>query len=254
MNAIKITPLILTYNETANIGRVLDHLTSFDEIVVIDSFSEDNTVEIIEQYQNTTCLQRKFDSHTAQWNFGLSKVNTEWVLSLDADYIIKENLLQELITLDLVNTQFSAFNLSFKYCINGHPLKGTILPPRIALFNKHKSNYYQDGHTQMLQTDGPIGHLTNPILHDDRKPLDQWLLAQSKYVNLERDKLLSTPYKALSLADKIRTKKYFAPIIILIYCLILKKGIWDGKKGWYYAYQRMYFEVLLSLKLMEHKQ
>ncbi len=76
-----ISPLILTFNEEANIERVLTNLRWADEIIVIDSYSQDSTIQIISKFQNVKVYQRKFDNHTNQWNFGLGKVNKEWVLS-----------------------------------------------------------------------------------------------------------------------------------------------------------------------------
>jgi hypothetical protein len=68
---------------------------------------------------------------------------------------------------------------------------------------------------------------------------------------IEAEKLLSIPSNELSVGDKIRKRKIVAPFIILAYCLILKGGLLDGWRGWYYAFQRMLAETLLSLKLME---
>lgn len=246
-----IVPLILTYNESANIARVLECLLEFKKIIVVDSFSSDNTQSIIKSYSNTILYERKFDNHSTQWNYGLSKVSTDWVLSLDADYIITNELFEEISNLSL-DTEVVGYRIKFHYCIQGTPLRGTILPPRIALFNKNNATYIQDGHTQDLIVNGEIGCLNQAILHDDRKSLDHWLEAQLKYSDLERHKLLSEEHD-LTFADRVRYKQIFAPFAVLFYCLFIKGCVLDGKQGLYYSFQRMYFEVLLSLKLMERK-
>ncbi|MEB3160315.1 MAG: glycosyltransferase, partial [Synechocystis sp.] len=92
----QITPLILTYNEAPNIDRTLQKLTWAKRIVIIDSFSDDDTLEIIRQYHQVDFFQRKFDTHANQWNFGLDQIKTEWALSLDADYTLSDQLLLEL--------------------------------------------------------------------------------------------------------------------------------------------------------------
>ena len=89
----QITPLILTYNEDPNINRTLKKLTWAKRIIIIDSFSDDATLEILGQYPQVELFQRKFDTHGAQWNFGLGKITTDWVLSLDADYILSDQLI-----------------------------------------------------------------------------------------------------------------------------------------------------------------
>ena len=64
-------------------------------------------------------------------------------------------------------------------------------------------------------------------------------------------KLLATPKSELSFGDRLRKQKVIAPIVILLYCLILKGGILDGWAGWYYAWQRMLAEILLAIRLIE---
>ena len=68
---------------------------------------------------------------------------------------------------------------------------------------------------------------------------------------IEAKKLLETPTSELSFGDRIRKQKIIAPFLILFYCLILKQGILDGWAGWYYAFERMLAETLLSIRLIE---
>lgn len=246
----KITPLILTYNEAPNIDRTLQNLSWAETIIVIDSYSTDETLEILSCYPQVKVLQRKFDTHTLQWNFGLEQVESEWVLSLDADYIVTDELTAEIASLQ-VDEQVNGYAARFKYCVAGKPLRGTILPPRQVLFRKDKAIYIDDGHTQLLQLTGKSAMLVNYIHHDDRKSLSRWLWAQDRYMVIESKKLIETPASELSLGDRIRKQKVLAPFIILFYCLILKGGILDGWAGWYYAFQRVLAEMLLATRLIE---
>src|SRR4051794_11000683 len=84
----RITPLILTRDEEANIGRTLPQLAWAREVVVVDSMSSDATVEIARRFANVRVVQRAFDSHDRQWSFGVEQVTTPWVLTLDADYFL----------------------------------------------------------------------------------------------------------------------------------------------------------------------
>ncbi|WP_017294872.1 glycosyltransferase family 2 protein [Geminocystis herdmanii] len=252
MDLTTITPLILTYNEEPNIDRTLSKLTWAKEVIIIDSFSTDKTLEIVKNYENVTVFQRTFDSHSNQWNYGLNQINSEWILSMDADYIINEQLLAEINHL-AQNSLVDGYFIPFKYCVFGKPLNQTILPPRQCLFRKNKAIYIDDGHTQLLKNDGKISQIKSYIYHDDRKSLSRWLWAQDRYMILEVEKILKTPVNQLSLGDKIRKKIILAPFIVFFYCLILKGGILDGWHGWYYAFQRMFAEILLSLRLIEAK-
>lgn len=245
-----ITPLILTYNEAVNINRSLQHLIWAKHIVVIDSYSTDNTIEIATSYPQVQLFKRKFDTHARQWNYGLQQVNSEWVLSLDADYIVSDELIAEINKIS-ENIQIDGYFARFKYCIFGKPLRSTILPPRQVLFKKDKSIYVDDGHTQLLELQGKSSSLSGYIYHDDRKAVTRWVSSQIKYSDLEAKKLLETPVAQLSFVERIRHTKILAPFLTLIYCLIFKGGIFDGWHGWYYALQRTLAEILLAINLMD---
>ena len=249
----KITPLILTYNEAPNIERTLQHLTWAKAIVVIDSYSTDDTLDVIKSYPQAQVFKRKFDTHATQWNYGLEQIKSEWVLSLDADYIVTDELIAEIKVLQ-TDIEINGYFAKFKYCVFGKPLRGTILPPRQVLFRKEKAIYIDDGHTQLLQVHGKSATLSSYIHHDDRKPLSRWLWAQDRYMIIEVKKLTQTPDDEISLGDRIREQKVLAPFIIFFYCLILKRGILDGWHGWYYAFQRMLAETLLSVRLIEFEK
>ncbi|UJB69817.1 glycosyltransferase family 2 protein [Acaryochloris sp. 'Moss Beach'] len=245
-----ITPLILTYNEAPNIERVLEKLAWAKQIIVIDSNSTDQTLDLISRYPNAQVFKRKFDTHTLQWNFGLQLIQSKWALSLDSDYVLTDQLVQEIQTLN-PPTQVSGYFIHFKYCVFGKPLHGTLLPPRQALFRCAHSKYIDDGHTQLLQVTGRSLTLKHPILHDDRKLLSRWLWAQDRYMIIEAKKLSAATYQELSWGDRIRKTKLLAPLIIFFYCLIFRGGVLDGWRGLYYACQRMLAETLLAIRLIE---
>lgn len=246
----QITPLILTYNEENNINRTLEKLKWASKIIVIDSYSTDKTLEILSQYPQVEVFSRKFDSFASQCNYGLSKITSEWVLSLDADYILTDDLIREITSLP-IESDINSYSVRFKYCVFGKPLRGTLLPPRKVLYKREKAIYKDDGHAHKVVVQGKCSKLSAYIHHDDRKPLSRWLWAQDRYMVIESKKLLETPEHELSIGDRIRKRKILAPLIIFIYCLILKGAILDGWHGWYYTFQRVLAEILLSIHIIE---
>jgi len=246
----KITPLILTYNEAPNLERTLRQLRWAKTIVVIDSFSTDETLEILKSYPQVEVYQRIFDTAACQDNYGLEQIDTEWVLSLDADYVLTDDLVEELNHLTEQDS-INAYWAKFKYCVFGEPLRGTLYPPRKVLYRREKAHYEDDGHTQRVKVEGEASWLSSYILHDDRKSLSRWLSSQDRYMIREVEKLWQTPNELLSLGDRIRRNKVFAPFVVLIYCLIWQKVILDGWRGWYYALQRALAETLLAIRLIE---
>lgn len=245
-----ITPLILTYNEAPNIERTLTNLAWATRILIVDSYSSDGTVEILRRYPQIEIVQRKFDTFAAQCNFGLQLIQTEWVFSLDADYFASKELIDEIRTLSL-HSLYDSYFARFKYCVFGKPLRGTLYPPRQVLYRAKKAKYVNDGHGHRVQVSGQSHVLSSYIYHDDRKPLARWLKSQDMYMIIEARKLLTENSSTINLADRIRKKKILAPFIVLFYCLIIKQGILDGWPGWYYAWQRMLAELILSLRLIE---
>src|SRR5205807_2531016 len=151
------TPLILTYNEAPNIERVLGQLRWAREVVVVDSFSDDETVEIASSFPRVRVVQREFDNHAAQWNFGLKNtgISSEWVLALDADFVLTPELVDELRALR-PSADTNGFQAKFRYCINGRILRSGVYPPVTVLYRREFARYEQDGHTQRLIVDGKV--------------------------------------------------------------------------------------------------
>jgi glycosyltransferase involved in cell wall biosynthesis len=248
----EITPLILTYNEAPNIERTLKPLNWARQIMVIDSGSTDRTLDILQHHPNVRVIYRQFDDHTSQWNFGLSQVSTPWTLSLDADYIVSQRLVEELRTLNPADG-IDAYAAGFRYLIFGKPLRGNLYPERLVLFRREACHYIADGHTQILRPRGAVRRLKGRIDHDDQKPLSRWLDSQRAYACLEADLLTAASPGTLGWADRLRHWIWPAAPAAFLYTLFFKGCLFDGWRGWFYVLQRTYAELLLSLELLDRR-
>lgn len=248
----RITPLILTYNEAPNIGRTLERLSWARDVVVVDSFSNDDTLAIISRYANTRVFQRRFDQHAQQWNFGLNEtgIGTDWVLALDADYFVTEDFVREVQAL-APEADVAGYRVRFTYCIEGQALRAVVYPPVTVLYRRSCADYVQDGHTQRVRLGGRILDLASRIRHDDRKPLRQWLHSQSRYMQLEAEHLRKLRFSELTLPDRARKLIVIAPVAMFLYCMFVKGNIFDGRAGLFYALQRSVAEGILSLYLLQ---
>lgn len=253
MNLEAITPVLLTLDEEANIGRTLSRLSWAREIVVVDSQSRDRTAEIVASFPQARLVSRAFDAAAAQWNYAVQEtgIRSEWVLALDADYLVEPALVAELEALDPV-ADVAGFAARFVYCVWGRKLRGSVYPPVTVLFRRARSRYRQDGHTQRVILDGRVARLATPILHDDRKPLASWLRNQGRYMELEADVLDGRRFSELSLPDRLRRLHLGAPAM-LVYCLIAKRGLLDGAAGVHYALQRTLAEALITLSRLDKR-
>lgn len=248
----QITPVILTYNEEPNIARTLDRLRWARDIVVVDSFSADKTLEIVRGLPQARLFQRKFDAHARQWNFAAFETGivSDWILALDADYIVTDEALEEIRQLD-VSAPVDGYTAAFRYCIWGKPLRGTLYPPVTVLFRRAKGGFIQDGHTHRLKLDGVARRISSNILHDDRKPLSHWLSSQQRYASVEAKHLLASPSQTLSRTDRIRRMGWPAPILVFLYTLLVKGCVLDGWPGWFYVLQRTLAETMIALEILD---
>jgi glycosyltransferase involved in cell wall biosynthesis len=247
-----VTPLLITYNEIANIGRTLSRLDWAKRIVVIDSGSTDGTLELLSRDPRIETIHRPFDSFAGQCNFGLGKIASEWVLSLDADYELSAELVEEIGALQ-PTAQQAGYRTAFVYRIHGHRLRGSLYPPRTTLYRVASAHYEDEGHGHRVRLSGDVTDLKGVIYHDDRKPLSRWLGSQVRYAAREAEHLLAMPRAQMTRAEKIRVMGWPAPILVFFYVLIARGAILDGPAGWSYAFQRVLFEVLLALELLDRR-
>jgi len=245
-----LSALVLTYNEAANIRRTLERLRWVPRVVLLDSFSTDETVSIAREFENVEVVQRAFESFADQCNWGLSQIQAEWVLSLDADYVLTRELITEIKAL-AGEGGIAGYTARFHYCIGGVPLRNTILPQRTILYRRSVAVYYNEGHGHRVRIDGATRELSGRILHNDQKPLARWLQSQLSYAELEAQHLLHTPNSELKFQDRARKMIVPAPFLVFGYTLFGQMLILDGWRGWFYVLQRVFAEILLSLHLLE---
>jgi glycosyltransferase involved in cell wall biosynthesis len=249
-----VTAVVLTYNEAPNIGRTLSKLEELRRIVVVDSGSDDGTQAIVTRHRNAEVVARPFDNFANQCNFALGQtgLDTEWVLSLDADYVLTDALVEEMRGLS-PREDVVGYRARFRYCIFGRPIRCGVYPPVIALFRRQGARYVQDGHAHRVVVDGRIGELSVRIDHDDRKPFSRWVESQRSYASHEADQLARSDRAALRPQDRIRVLIGIAPPLMFLYVFLVRGGFLDGWQGLYYALQRAYAELLLSLELLDRK-
>ena len=248
----RVEGLILTWNEEANLARTLEALKRLRRVVVLDSGSTDGTLEIAARYPNVRVCSRPFDTHAAQWNHGLTAcgIAADWVLALDADYVLPGPLVEELSRLE-PTTDVAGYRANFRYCIEGEPLSGSLYPPVTILYRRRDASYVQDGHTQRVIVQGRVAALRAAVLHDDRKAFSAWLASQDRYARLECELLVATPWTRLGWRDRLRRLVVITPWLVPLYCLTVGRGLLDGRRGLIYATQRGIAEAILAARLLQ---
>lgn len=164
----KISGLIITFNEEQNIQEVLDCFKFCDEIIVVDSFSTDNTLEIASQNPKVKIIQNTFEDFTKQRNLALDSAKNDWVLFLDGDERITPELHVEIIKELNRTDRKDAYYFYRKFYFAGKPIhySGTQTDKNFRLFRKSKCRYTAEKKVhETLQVNGSIGELKNKLLH-----------------------------------------------------------------------------------------
>ncbi|HEX7153862.1 MAG TPA: glycosyltransferase family 2 protein [Thermoanaerobaculia bacterium] len=246
----QITPLILTRDEEANLARTLGRLTWAEDIVLVDSYSTDATVRIARQFPNVRVFSRELDDLAGQSNYGIDQAHTRWILLLDADYFVTDELIEELRSLQPAKEAYLA---SFRYAIGGRPLRASLYPPRVVLLHRDHCRVWQDGHAHRVRVEGETGSLRGRIIHDDRKSLRRFLERQRKYMRQEAAKLRAADPRTLNLAARIRKLRVVAPFAVVVHALFVKGLIFDGVAGLHYALERFLAECILSWEMLKRR-
>jgi glycosyltransferase involved in cell wall biosynthesis len=264
-----ISIVILTHNEETNIKRCLDSVSWSDDILVVDSFSEDRTVEISKR-QGARVIQRVFEDFSSQRNFASEQGNLkyEWVLHLDADEIVTPELRTELS--GAVFGDKDAYRVSSKLIFCGKFLRHAGLFPwyQVRFGRKQALRFKQVGHGQRETLEpSRIGTLKSSLLHFNfSKGLLDWIERHNRYSTAEAHQNVygnaddDVPiFNLLSIATDRRrraAKKIFRRLpcratIRFIYMYLFRGGILDGKLGLTYCRLLAWYEWLIVLKERE---
>lgn len=165
---ISLSAVIITYNEERNIERCLVSLQGIaDEIVVVDSFSIDKTEEICQQYK-VKFIQNKFEGHIQQKNYAISCASNEWILSLDADEALSDELKKSILNIKAQPT-FKGYSMNrlTNYCGKWVKHCGWYPDTKIRLVNRDFAKWTGvNPHDKLEMTNGNhSGFLNGDILH-----------------------------------------------------------------------------------------
>jgi glycosyltransferase involved in cell wall biosynthesis len=205
-------------------------------------------VSIARQFPNVRIIERPFDSLANQSNVGIAEAKSEWVMLLDADFFVPDELAHELQSLHPPD-DVDAYEARFIYAVGGKQLRASLYPPRIVLFRRERGVVVQDGHAHRVRVPGRAERLQHPIVHDDRKPLRRFIERQRFYMRQEAEKIRTTPWRKLNAAGRLRRLRVVAPFAALAYTLFVKRTILDGRAGLQYAFERFLAEAMLSREL-----
>ncbi len=224
----KLSVVIITLNEERNIERCLRSLQDVaDEIVVVDSFSTDNTQSICEKYK-AKFVQIKWLGYADTKNFANSIAQNDWILSLDADEVLSDELRSKIS--EIKNNGFSGayrFNRLTNYCGKWIRNGGWYPDKKIRLFNRNEARWKGGFVHEELSLDENISVNEFPfnILHYSYYSVAEHVNRSEKYAQLGAEKIAQS-------GKNIYLKMIFSPAVRFIKMYFIQKGILDGYFGY----------------------
>jgi glycosyltransferase involved in cell wall biosynthesis len=225
----QLSVVIITYNEEKNIARCLDSVKKIaDEIIIVDSFSADKTIEICKTY-GAKVIQHKFEGHIEQKNFALEQASYNLVLSLDADEVLSDELCDS-ITAVKSEWKYDGYEMNrlTNYCGAWIRHCGWYPDRKIRLFDKRKGKWTGiNPHDRYMLSDqnGAAGFLKGDILHYSYYSISGHIKQVDYFTEISARVLYESGKKSSLI------KIVGAPIFRFIRDFIIKGGWLDGYYG-----------------------
>lgn len=271
-NSPKLSVILATRNEEANIGRCLESVKGIaDEIIVLDEYSEDKTVEISKRHGAKVFLEPHHDNFHITKQKALEKAKGDWILQLDADEVVTPKLGDEI--LEVVNgTHIPKINKLFErhqtlinardgiigrptgeivgYFIPrrnvflGKPLihAGVYPDPAIRLVKKGKAHFPARNVHEIMQIDGEISWLSNDMLHYDSPTFERYLSRLNRYTDLKKEE-----FEQEKLSKNVFVLFFYSfikPATVFLNLFIRHKGFLDGMRGFVWSlFSALHFPI-----------
>jgi glycosyltransferase involved in cell wall biosynthesis len=266
---MQLSVVIITFNEEANIGRTLQSVQPLvadgkGEIIVVDSGSTDRTVEIAKSYGAKVFVE-EWKGFAAQKNSAIEKATGDWILSLDADEEVSEELQRALnLTLvfmrekELPNSEGDwlhnlvgvkdpdhtvGFRIWRRNFFLGRPLRwgGYFPDPKLRLVRKEVATFESRSvHEDIAIPRGSIAEIWTPILHHSYPTLSDYIEHMNRYSSLGAEMVVAKGKVRFSFINIV-----LRPIFTFIYNYVFRLGFLDGREG---LLLHLYHAVYVSWK------
>lgn len=227
----KLSVFIIAFNEERIIEQCLKKLDWVDEIIVVDSGSTDATVAICEKY-NAKVVYNKFVDFGNQKQFALEQTTNDWVLSLDADEVMSDALIDEIQKrFEGANTKIGGYYLKIRMVFLGKTFKYGSESNRDALrlFNKNFGQFDLKSVHESVIVEGETLELKNYFLHYSFDSLNSYIVKLNKYTELYSKSKFTENKKYTVLEIIVKTKFEF------IKKYFLELNFLNGKEGFFWA-------------------
>lgn len=246
----KISALAITLNEAEHLEQFIKSLWFVDEIIIVDSFSEDDTVAIASKFDKVTVVQREFDNFSDQKNFAISQASSEWLVFFDPDEEISREIGEEILA-TLQDPKAKAYAVKRELYFMGKRIKysGFQTDWVIRLFHKENGRYNGNLVHETLMVSGTTAKLKTRLPHHTYKSFDDYTAKLHRYSALQA-RMMYEKKKRPNLFHFL-----FRPLYRFWHQYLLRLGILDGKEGFILAYINAFsvFKRYVNLWLLYRK-
>ncbi|HMC01151.1 MAG TPA: glycosyltransferase family 2 protein [Flavobacteriaceae bacterium] len=225
----KISGLIITCNEEQHIDDVVKNISFVDEIIVVDSFSTDETLSKLKKLNHVKVIQRDFKNFSDQRNFAIQQASNLWILFIDADERIPKELRSEVLQIVNNPSDFVAFKFPRKFIFQDKIIRFSGLQTDYIyrLFKKDFAQYKQDKTVhEELVVNGKSKTLSNAMLHYSFSNNESYKQKTEHYAKLKAKELFKQGKKPTWIDFYIKPKYKF------LYNYVFRLGFLDGKAGY----------------------
>jgi len=270
MTPVPVTAIILTQDEEINIARCLSALHRFDEVIVVDSGSQDRTLEIVrEQFPQTKIYEHPFENFGDQRNWALDQTTQRngWVLFIDADEFMEDPLADEISSFVQSPGDHVGGFIAGRNHFMGRWLKRCTFYPsyQLRLLQRGKVRYRKEGHGQREVMDGTAIYLKTSWYHDAfSHGIHQWIDRHNRYSSDEVELILRLRKEPLQpfdlfgdrLARRRVSKRLLARLpgrafVRIFFTYFVRLGFLDGRAGFWFCVLRFTHECHIMAKLAE---
>ncbi|MBI4552407.1 MAG: glycosyltransferase family 2 protein [Candidatus Latescibacteria bacterium] len=244
----RLSIVVITYNEEHKLRRCLDPVRWADEIIVVDSYSTDRTVDIAREYTERV-YQNPWAGFAAQRTFGMERATGDWVLFLDADEYVTDELNARLRSILTDGTPDDGFKIHRVEHFLGYPIRyGTFNPSYQPRLLRRGKGYWTGGAHAHFEVDGTMGIIEEDLYHDSHNTIAEFITRINAYTTIDAQERFERGQRVG------RARVVLSPIGMWWKCLIVKQGYRDGFPGFLLSIGMGIYSFLRLVKVWQLNQ
>jgi glycosyltransferase involved in cell wall biosynthesis len=266
---IPVTVVVMTKNEEPNIAKCLDSVAAFEQVIVVDSYSTDRTTDIA-RAAGAEVVSFRWNGRypkKKQWCLENLEFRHEWVLYLDADEEVSDDLRAEIDRLAGSGFDKAGYFVGYDYVFLGRRLRHGLRVYKLVLFNRNRARFAErddldvehmwevEGHYQPL-VDGGVGTLRGRMIHRDADDLYHYFERHNRYSDWEAAVRDRSGEPETHIWSRVWMKRLsrripMRPLGAFLFSFVVAGGFLDGRAGFHFALSRSFYYWQIGLKAQE---